>query len=120
VKLLLDHHYSTRIAESLRAHGHDVLAAVERGWHMESDETLLALCAAEQRVLLTNNVADFMALHRHWLAADRQHAGIVFTSDQSLPRTRAGIGVVVDALERMLSTHPGADSLNDRVLWLAP
>jgi len=120
VKLLLDHHYSTRIAESLRARGHDAFAAVERGWHMESDESLLILCAAEQRVLLTNSGADFMTLYRHWLAADRQHAGIVFTSDHSFPRTRAGIGGLVDTLERMLVTHQGSDSLNDRVLWLAP
>lgn len=120
MKLLLDHHYSTRIAESLRARGHDAFAAVERGWHMESDASLLALCAAEQRVLLTNNVADFMTLHRHWLAEDRQHVGIMFTSDHSLPRTKVRIGSIVDVLEHMLSTHPSADSLNDRVLWLEP
>jgi hypothetical protein len=32
------------------------------GWEAEEDESLLALCANDQRTLLTNNLADFAAL----------------------------------------------------------
>jgi hypothetical protein len=118
VRLALDHHYSPVIAELLRERGHDVVAAVERGWQTEGDEALLVLCAAEERALLTNNVAHFTLLARHWQAQGRAHAGLVFTSDASLPRIRGTIEVYVEALEVLLSPHPTNDALADRVWWL--
>jgi hypothetical protein len=49
VKLALDHHHPSAIAEQLRLMGHDADAAVERGWHREPDEALLALCTVVMR-----------------------------------------------------------------------
>jgi len=85
MKLMLDHHYPMAIAQQLRLKGRDVGAAVERGWHREPDEVLLTLCAGEQRTLLTNNVGDFMAIVRSWAVSGQHHAGLIFTSDASLP-----------------------------------
>jgi predicted nuclease of predicted toxin-antitoxin system len=119
VRLLLDHHYSTAIAEQLRARGHDAQAALERGWQAEDDETLLELCAAEDRALLTNNVADFAAIAGRWAATGRQHAGLIFTSDQSLPRSKKTIGRFVACLDRLLSSSPES-ALRDQVRWLPP
>ena len=118
MRLLLDHHYSRRIAEGLRDRGHDAIAAVEAGWETEGDEQLLALCAAEGRALLTNNVADSAVLARRWSAEGRSHRGLVFTSDASLPRSRDAIGRYVDLLDTLLSEHPGDDTFVDRVHWL--
>jgi hypothetical protein len=118
VRLALDHHYSGLIAEQLRARGHDVVSAAERGWQAESDETLLALCAGEGRALLTNNVADFAALARRWQGEGRTHAGLVFTSDASMPRTRATIGRYVTTLDLLLAAYPADDALADGVEWL--
>lgn len=118
MKLVLDHHYSASIARQLCERGHDVVAAIERGWEAEDDESLLAVCAAEQRVLLTNNVADFAIIARRWAAEGQAHWGLIFTSDASMPRSRNTIGRYVAALADMLQTHPHGDALVDRVHWL--
>ena len=119
MRLALDHHYATVIAEQLRAAGHDVVAAVERGWQTQDDEALLALCAGEMRALMTSNVADFAPLAREWTAQGRAHAGLLFTSDASLPRTSAFVGRYVELLGAFMSDHPGDDAAADRVTWLA-
>ena len=118
MKLLLDHHYSTAIAVQLRRQGHDVEAALERGWQGEDDEALLTACMADGRALLTNNVRDFTAIAERWAAEGRSHAGLVFTSDASLPRSRRTIGQFVTALNAVLKAHPGDGSFVDRVHWL--
>lgn len=118
VKLTLDHHYPTAIAEQLQLKGHDVVTAIERGWHRESDETLLALCVGEQRTLLTNNVGDFMTIVRSWAISGQQHAGLIFTSDASLPRTHAATGRYVKLLDELLREHPEPDAFADRIHWL--
>jgi predicted nuclease of predicted toxin-antitoxin system len=118
VKLTLDHHYPPAIAEQLRSTGHDTVAAVERGWHREPDEGLLALCLTEQRTLLTNNVGDFMTLARNWSVRGQQHAGLVFTSDISLPRTHTMIGRYVKLLDVLLREHLNPDEFADRIHWL--
>jgi uncharacterized protein with PIN domain len=118
MKIALDHHYSRVIAETLRASGHDVVAAVERGWEREEDETLLALCEQEQRVLMTNNVADFAVIVQRWAAQGRSHAGLIFTSDSSLPRNRGTIGKYVELLTALLLDGAEPDVWRDRIHWL--
>jgi hypothetical protein len=118
VKLALDHHYTKIIAEQLRAKEHDVVAAVERGWEREDDEPLLALCESEQRTLVTNNVSDFTVIVQRWATQSRPHAGLVFTSDASLPRSRATIGTYVRLLDELMSKHPDTDSFVNHIHWL--
>jgi uncharacterized protein with PIN domain len=118
LKLALDHHYSLAIARELRARGHDVVAAIERGWETEDDETLLSLCHDEQRALLTNNVGDFVPITRRWAIEDRQHAGLLFTSDSAMPRSRRTIGRFVAALHELMTANADATSFVDRVAWL--
>jgi predicted nuclease of predicted toxin-antitoxin system len=117
VRLALDHHYSPAIAGELRKRGHDAVAAIEREWHTLSDEELLAVCAAEQRALVSNNVADFMAIIRAWAVQGQPHAGVIFTSDRTMPRTRATIGRYVTALSDLHEEHSDGD-FADRVHWI--
>ncbi|MHB8593773.1 MAG: DUF5615 family PIN-like protein [Acidimicrobiales bacterium] len=118
MKLALDHHYSTAIAKELRRRGHDVVSALERGWEMEEDEALLMACEAEQRTLLTNNVADFTVIARHWAAEGLRHAGLVFTSNGALPRGRSTIGTYVELLDDLLRSNQKDEAFVDRVHWL--
>lgn len=78
MRLLLDAHISgPRIANALRERGHDVRAADEEreldGW---SDEALLGLAGAEQRVMVSFDVKDFPDIARGWAEAERPHAGL--------------------------------------------
>jgi hypothetical protein len=116
--LALDHHYPIAIAGQLRRAGHDVVAAVEQGWHREPDEALLALCVAEGRALLTNNVGDFMVIARNWTMRGQGHLGLLLTSDSSLPHTRADIGTHVTLLDAFLRDHPDDNALADQIHWL--
>ena len=115
MKLLLDEHYSSVIAEKLRARGHDVVAVSERDDLIGlPDENLLAQAFEEKRALLTENVVDFSRI------AAEEHYGIIFTSSRSLPRTRKTIGLYVRLLDRFLTARPRADALKSQTEWLVP
>jgi len=120
VRLALDHHWSPRIAAALRERGHDVASAAEFGWSLLADDDLLEACRLAGRCLLTNDVADFMALVRLWQAGGRLHAGLVLTSDARWPRTVTAIGATVEALAAVMEAHPADEALAQQVLWLAP
>lgn len=68
---------------------------------------------------MTNNVGDLVVVARRWAEEGRQHAGLVFSSDASLPRTRATIGRFVDLLEHLMTGNPGDASFIDRIHWLS-
>lgn len=116
MKLLLDEHFSPEIARQLRARGHDVVAAAELpDLNGLTDADLLAWAGAETRVLVTEDVADFVELHRRSVLRGRPHAGLIFTSPRGFPRTRRAIGRLVAALEELLGA--GVDLEGD-ARWL--
>jgi Domain of unknown function (DUF5615) len=119
VKLLLDEHYSPKIAAELRNHGHDVVSAAERDdLRGLGDRELWNLASAEGRALMTENVADFMPLIREAAAEGARHSGVVFTSPRSLPRSLGTIGVYVERLDGFLREHSALDALADKAHWL--
>ena len=118
MRLVLDEHFSPEIARQLRARGRDVVAArdvVERG---VSDGDLFAVAVLQQRAVVTENVADFVELHRAAVITRTHHFGLVFTSPRQFPRTRRGIGRTVRALDALLAAHPSKDALADQTWWL--
>jgi len=100
LRLLLDAHISgPRIAEALRALGHDVRAADEEreldGW---ADEELLALAAAGKRVMVSFDVKDFPEIARRWAEAGRPHAGLAIV----VGIDHGEFGAIRRALEKLL------------------
>lgn len=118
MRLLLDEHYADQIAEQLRSAGHDADSVSARGLKGLDDEPLLDLCQRESRALMTNNVRDFVPLARAWAAAGRDHAGLVFTSDASLPRHKGTVGRYVALLSALMAANPGERALANEVRWL--
>jgi len=123
VKLLLDEHYSLAIAEQLQKWGYDVRPVVERGrvehahLRQRSDEELLRLARDEGRVLVTENVRDFMLLHQAWRAQGDVHAGILFTSPRTFPRRTDAMDSLITALRAFLDSHV-TDTIAGDIAWL--
>jgi len=74
VKLLLDENLSVRVAETLRkAEGLDVVHARDRGLLEAEDHVVLERAYAEDRILVTCDVDDFIKL----AGARELHPGLV-------------------------------------------
>jgi len=121
VKLLLDEHYSPRIAEHLRAQGHDVTAVVARPELAGlADRTLITAARDDGRALVTENVGDFMPIATELARTETPHAGIILTNPHRFPRSRDGMGRLIEALHDLLVACPQDDAFADRVVWLKP
>lgn len=117
MRLFLDAHVSgRRIAEALRAAGHDVHAADEvralEGW---SDWDLLTLAASEGRIMVTFNVRDFPRITQEWAEAGKTHAGcaIIVGIDHS------EFGTILRVLEQMLTALPRQGDWKDYTTFVS-
>jgi len=110
VKLLLDENLSPRAAVDLREDGHNVVHLRERGRLGIADPEVLELAFAEDRVLVTANVADFRKL----AAARDLHAGIVLLLDGGLRRDEQ-----LEVLRRVIGALEAGDDLVNRLLTVA-
>jgi hypothetical protein len=119
LRLLLDEHYSSLIAEQLRERGHDVIAVVERpDLAGRNDAELFSLMAAEGRAVVTENWGDFQRELENARAVGFTHYGVLFTSRGQLPRGRNTIGLYVRVLDDFLNRHQADDALLDSYRWL--
>lgn len=116
MRILLDAHVSgPRIGASLSAEGHGVLAADQErdleGW---SDEELLALAAAEGRILVTFDVGDFARIAQRWAAEGRSHAGVILI----VRLGHSEFGTTLDAIRRGLGARPSHEAWRDQVAFV--
>lgn len=116
MKLLLDEMISWRIAAELRSKAHDVVSVKRDRPELEqrADAALLAAAAIEHRAVVTNNVRDYRFAHERVLARAETHYGVVYTFDDTLPRTRASIPLWVSRLVELLDALPAEDALVNR------
>ena len=111
VKLLLDENISPWVATVLCAEdGIDACHVRDRNLLGETDRGVLDRAFAEDRVLVTANVDDFVRLAR----SRELHAGIVLIEDGGLYRDEQ-LAVVRKAVAMIL----GEGGAVNRVLWIA-
>lgn len=115
MRLFLDAHVSgRRIADALREQGHEVRAADEEreldGWE---DERLLALAAAEDRIMVTFNVKDFARLVNEWAAAGSRHGGCLMI----VGIDHAEFGLTLRVIHAALDARPDQAAWTDYAAW---
>jgi len=119
LRLVLDEHFSFRIAQQLRKRGRDVVAVAERAeLRQMSDEDLLRWAHEHERAVVTENVQDFLPVHGEFLRQGEPHSGIVLTSPHRFPRSSAGIGTLVRALAELLQDRGSRGPMPSDVRWL--
>lgn len=111
IKLLIDENLSPAVATNLRAEGFDVVHARDRGLLAASDEQVFAKALAEDRVVVTSNVADFVALAQ---SADL-HGGAVLVEDGALLRDEQE-QVIRHALTALAGEYSAGRDMLNRVL----
>jgi hypothetical protein len=108
-----DDNIATRpVVAGLVARDISAITADQAGNRGKADAEHLEFAARIGLVLVTADRGDFTALHWDWVAAGRDHAGIV------LVRQRTSIGRQIDALVR-LHTVQTAEDARGRLLFLA-
>ncbi len=110
IRFFTDEDVYGAIATALRRARLDACSTPEVGRRGQSDESQLEWAWAEDRVLLTFNVAHFARLHATWLQQGRHHAGIIVSNQRP-------IGDTVRCLLH-LSGSLDAESMHDRLEFL--
>lgn len=111
MRILLDAHVSgRRIGDALRAEGHDVLALdedAELGALPDAD--VLALAAADRRILVTFNHRHFAPLLRQWAEAGQTHDGciLVYGLDHS------EFGLILRGIRHLFHERPRQENWVD-------
>lgn len=111
MRLLLDAHISgPRVGRRLQAAGHDVRALdQEPALEALADQEVLALAAAEQRILVTHNIRDFAPIMRDWAQTGQSHAGIILIYGIS----QHEFDLVVRGIQALLQGRASEDEWRD-------
>lgn len=111
---------SPQIARELRELGHDVEAVKgdRPGLQAISDEEIVRRMSEERRGIVTDNVKDLRPIHIGTLAAGDEHYGMLFTLDDTMPRSSATIALWVSTLDGYLKNHADESALRNRVHFL--
>jgi hypothetical protein len=111
--------FSPAIAAELESRGVDARAVVaDPLLRALSDLEIFEAALLENRVIVTNNVADFESLRRAREAFGGGTPGLIYTSDLAFPRAKAFFSQLATALAAAAASHETAR--HGGVLWLHP
>ena len=103
MKLYLDEDISPRVAELLRKKGVDAVSAHEKDMRGASDEEQLITAVNEERVMVTRNRNDFIALTVRFFQDLKPHFGLIF-----IPHSIPGFhfNLLANLLSECVKKHP--------------
>lgn len=113
MKLLLDEMYPPALARVLHAAGIDAITIIELGMTGTADPDVFAYAVAENRPLLTENVADFVTIAAHHSSTGACHPGLLIALSNRFSRRASGRAAIVKAIQ----AHQ-AQELTDRIIYL--
>ena len=120
LRLLLDEHISPQVGEGLRRRQRSLVVHWMGEWESGSylgqdDSACLLRAAAQQLTLVSYDLRTIPILLKDWAEQGRQHGGVIFVDEKSIPP--ADLGGLVRALS---SLYQQAGKLNwtDRVCFL--
>ena len=100
------------LSSAFRQHGIDAVTTTQSGLTGVNDETQLRAAFAAGRVLVTNNICDFVPLHAYWISQGRDHGGIIV-----IPQQAFSIGEIVRRMARLAASLT-AEQMRNRLEWL--
>lgn len=108
MRLLIDEMYPHAVAEQLRHRGFDVVTVSERKeLRALPDSQIFELAQREGRGVVTENIADFVALADATEQRGVDHHGVVLVDPDKFPRGQGRtIGLLVGALVELLEGTP--------------
>lgn len=101
------------LVRALRAHGVDVVTALEAGMIERPDEAHLEFATREGRILYSFNVRDFHRPHQEHIARGQSHAGIILAQQQ-----RYSVAEQMRRLLKLVSAR-SAEEMKNRVEFLS-
>jgi predicted nuclease of predicted toxin-antitoxin system len=113
MRLLLDEHFPPRIAATLRAQGFDVTCVIEQGRQQSADEEVWRQAILEERVVVTYDRDDFLALFNLFFTDGVRHPGLVIISSRTIRPN--DYGTLLRSLQRLMTED---EDLSDQVVFL--
>ena len=107
--------YPPALANALTAVGIDAVTMIELGMGGTPDPDVFAHAVASDRVVLTENLSDFVAIAAQHSTTGAHHPGLLIALSNRFSRRRAGHGRLIAAIQ----AHRHED-LADRIIYLQP
>jgi predicted nuclease of predicted toxin-antitoxin system len=97
-QVYVDEDVDVLVATLLSARGFNATTAREQSMLGKADTEQLAFAATCQRCILTHNRLDFEQLHKHSLANNQPHAGILIAKRRNAYEIAERVAILIDTL----------------------
>lgn len=111
MRFFIDEDLSPTLVKECHEAGYDASCSRDRGKLGESDRAVAELCMDEDRILVTNNAGDFLALAEE----AGLHPGLIAMPLAAKEQERAWMAVAIDSIEAEADTasqEPNAMMVN--------
>jgi hypothetical protein len=106
MKWLIDEMFPHALAEELRAKGHDAVAVFELDRQGAPDHEVFDLAVTEQRIVVTENFADFAAIVEQRQSNNDACTPVVFVRKSSFPSGGALSARLAEHLDEWARNNP--------------